>query len=68
MAEPTLPDSGHVMRTNRESTPWQHWLMATVVFAALVLLFFVAYEFLSAYDPRVGAALQGGAVAAMATV
>lgn len=68
MAEPTLPDSGHVMRTNRESTPWQHWLTATIVFAALVLLFFVAYEFLSAYDPRVGAALQGGAVAAMATL
>lgn len=67
MAEPTLPDTPQGSPGHRPNPFWLTWLVVFVMLAGLAGLFFGAQDFLYRYDPRIGDALRGGMVAALAT-
>ena len=74
MAEPSLSDSGPALRSSpgplKPRTPRRiPAVMAVILFlACLLLLFLASHMLLSRYDQRMTAALQGGAIAAAATI
>jgi ZIP family zinc transporter len=47
---------------------WQHWMTAAVLLAGLAVLFAVTYSFLSSHNLKAAGALQGGTIAALATL
>lgn len=68
MAEPIAPDSGKVAPRTAASSSAHHYLLAILVSAAILLLFLAAKDYFAAYDPKMSAALQGGMMAACATL
>ncbi|HJV76020.1 MAG TPA: ZIP family metal transporter, partial [Noviherbaspirillum sp.] len=67
MAEPTLPDAPQVPPDRQPNPLWLTWAVVFVMVAGLTGLFIGTQEFLYRYDPRIGDALRGGMVAALAT-
>ncbi|MEC4717713.1 ZIP family metal transporter [Noviherbaspirillum sp. CPCC 100848] len=45
----------------------RHYILGLGIFVGLVLLFYMTHRILMHYDPRIAAALQGGAMPALAT-
>lgn len=68
MEKPPLPDSGRMLQPSPSPVPWQGCATGALLLAGLAVLFFGSYEYLSNHDPRVGAALRGGSMAALATL
>lgn len=68
MAKPVGPDSSQATVTQLATTPWQYWVAGVLVPLTLAIVFFKSHELLSSYDERVGSALRGGAMAAIATL
>ena len=68
MSEPTLRNPVGIASGRRAGPLWPYWLMAFLILGAVIAIFFGAQEFLYRHDPRVGDALRGGMVAALATL
>lgn len=67
MSEPTLPDPPRGPSGHRPNPLWLTWVVAFIMLAGLAGIFVGTQEFLYRYDPRIGDALRGGMVAALAT-
>lgn len=68
MDKPHLPDSGRILQPDSPATLRQSYITGAALLLGLAAVFFGSYELLSAYDQRVGAALRGGSMAALATL
>lgn len=68
MEKPPLPDSSRVLHSEPPPVPRENYATGIALLAGIAILFFGSYELLSDYDQRIGAALRGGSMAALATL